>query len=232
MAGGLLYTSFQFGAALGLSAVTAVNITATDGGVTGGAPRRVPGGPGRPLAAALIAAAVSASGLRTRRARADSAPVGGRPPGSGPDRAHGSGGTAAGTTGGPCPRRARRTAGGGRPATGVCCQSPAVCRPRRAFRSTPTLPVRQSPVLDLRHWPLYGLRLRTPRLELRLPGPELLDEPALMGARLPGVRREVETGSRLGLPHQGRGFGTEMRAAALHLALSPSWARGTPSPRP
>ncbi|NEE25752.1 MFS transporter, partial [Streptomyces sp. SID7982] len=31
VAGGLLYTSFQFGAALGLSAVTAVNISATDG---------------------------------------------------------------------------------------------------------------------------------------------------------------------------------------------------------
>lgn len=26
------------------------------------------------------------------------------------------------------------------------------------------------------HWPLYGLRLRTPRLELRLPELELLDD--------------------------------------------------------
>ncbi|WP_097945842.1 hypothetical protein [Streptomyces sp. ms115] len=36
--------------------------------------------------------------------------------------------------------------------------------------------------MDLRHWPLYGLRLRTPRLELRLPGPELLDELASVAA--------------------------------------------------
>ncbi|MEU6614865.1 GNAT family N-acetyltransferase [Streptomyces parvus] len=142
--------------------------------------------------------------------------------------------------------------------------------------------------MDLRHWPLYGLRLRTPRLELRLPGPELLDELASVAAngvhdpdRMPfsvawtdgtpdevartvfqhllgtvagwpvrdwtlslavlhegevvgrqdlmgrdfGVRREAETGSWLGLPHQGRGFGTEMRAAALHLAFAGLGAR-------
>lgn len=136
---------------------------------------------------------------------------------------------------------------------------------------------------DLRHWPLYGLRLRTPRLELRLPGLGLMDELAsvaahgvhdpdrmpfnvpwtdgtpdevgravlqhllgtvadwsvqdwtlslavlhegkvigrqdLMGRRF-GVRRQAETGSWLGLPYQGRGFGTEMRAAALHLAFA------------
>lgn len=35
---------------------------------------------------------------------------------------------------------------------------------------------------DLRHWPLYGLRLRTPRLELRLPGLGLLDELASVAA--------------------------------------------------
>ncbi|MGW6579490.1 GNAT family N-acetyltransferase [Streptomyces globisporus] len=142
--------------------------------------------------------------------------------------------------------------------------------------------------MDLRHWPLYGLRLRTPRLELRLPGLELLDELASAAAhgvhdpdRMPfsvawtdgkpdevaravfqhvlgtvagwsvqdwtlslavlhegevvgrqdlmgrdfGVRRQVETGSWLGLPHQGRGLGTEMRAAALHLAFAGLGAR-------
>ncbi|MFJ8250230.1 GNAT family N-acetyltransferase [Streptomyces sp. NPDC094466] len=138
------------------------------------------------------------------------------------------------------------------------------------------------------HWPLYGLRLRTPRLELRLPGLGLLDELSsvaahgvhdpdrmpfsvpwtdgtpdevgravfqhllgtvagwsaqdwtlglavlhegkvigrqdLMGRRF-GVRREAETGSWLGLPHQGQGFGTEMRAAVLHLAFAGLGAR-------
>ena len=34
-----------------------------------------------------------------------------------------------------------------------------------------------------------------------------------------GVLREVVTGSWLGLAHQGRGIGTEMRAAVLHLAF-------------
>ncbi|MFF7494018.1 GNAT family N-acetyltransferase [Streptomyces rubiginosohelvolus] len=142
--------------------------------------------------------------------------------------------------------------------------------------------------MDLRHWPLYGLRRRTPRLELRLPGPELLDELASVAARgvhdpdrMPfsvawtdgkpdevaravfqhvlgtvagwsvrdwtlslavlhegevvgrqdlmggdfGVRRQVETGSWLGLAHQGQGLGTEMRAAALHLAFAGLGAR-------
>ncbi|MFJ1802771.1 GNAT family N-acetyltransferase [Streptomyces sp. NPDC088180] len=138
------------------------------------------------------------------------------------------------------------------------------------------------------HWPLYGLRLRTPRLELRLPGLGLLDELSsvaahgvhgpdrmpfsvpwtdgtpdevgraafqhllgtvagwsaqdwtlglavlhegkvigrqdLMGRRF-GVRREAETGSWLGLPYQGQGFGTEMRAAVLHLAFAGLGAR-------
>ncbi|MFE8973509.1 MULTISPECIES: GNAT family N-acetyltransferase [Streptomyces] len=139
-----------------------------------------------------------------------------------------------------------------------------------------------------RHWPLHGLRIRTPRLELRLPDEALLDELASVGAggvhapdRMPfivpwtdgepdevgratyqhvlgtiagwtekdwhlslavlhegevvgrqdvmgrefGVRREVMTGSWLGLPHQGRGIGTEMRAAALHLAFEGLGAR-------
>ncbi|WP_326662014.1 GNAT family N-acetyltransferase [Streptomyces sp. NBC_00385] len=132
-------------------------------------------------------------------------------------------------------------------------------------------------------WPLYGLRIRTPRLELRLPTLELLDElasvatdgvhapdampftvpwtdcpPAERGravfqhvlgtvanwsdgewvlslavvheGRVVGrqdltaknfaVTGEVSTGSWLGLAHQGRGIGTEMRAAVLHLAFA------------
>ncbi|WLQ42973.1 GNAT family protein [Streptomyces laculatispora] len=138
------------------------------------------------------------------------------------------------------------------------------------------------------HWPLYGLRVRTPRLELRLPDLELLDElasvaadgvhapdtmpftvpwsdgpPAERGravfrhvlstianwadddwalslavlhegrvvgrqdvmARHFAVTGVVETGSWLGLAHQGRGIGTEMRAAALHLAFAGLGAR-------
>src|SRR3954468_24128716 len=44
------------------------------------------------------------------------------------------------------------------------------------------------------------------------------------------VRREVATGSWLGRAHQGRGIGTEMRAAVLHLAfaeLDAQWAATT-----
>ncbi|WP_062216368.1 GNAT family N-acetyltransferase [Streptomyces sp. NBRC 109706] len=134
----------------------------------------------------------------------------------------------------------------------------------------------------LDHWPLAGLRLRTPRLELRLPDPEELaglaelaadgvhdpsvmpfnvpwtDTPvaeqprsviqynwsrwaafspeswelgfsvfedgrqvgqqALGGERFP-VLRQASSGSWLGLAHQGRGLGTEMRAAVLELAF-------------
>ncbi|TDC68206.1 GNAT family N-acetyltransferase [Streptomyces hainanensis] len=133
------------------------------------------------------------------------------------------------------------------------------------------------------HWPLAGLRLTTPRLELRLPDPEELAElgalaaggihppeempflfpwtdlpPAerarsvlqhhwrTLGAWTPGdwsllltvfhegrpvglqdvggkdfaVLREVSTGSWLGRAHQGRGIGTEMRHAVLHLAFA------------
>ncbi|MBT2213269.1 MULTISPECIES: GNAT family N-acetyltransferase [Actinomadura] len=137
--------------------------------------------------------------------------------------------------------------------------------------------------MSVTHWPLYGLRLRTPRLELRLPDLEELDalaglaaggvhDPADMpflvpwtdlppeerarsvmryhwrvlaewepdawelsltvfadgevigsqgiSARAFRVVREVGTGSWLGLRHQGRGYGTEMRAAVLHLAFA------------
>jgi RimJ/RimL family protein N-acetyltransferase len=132
-------------------------------------------------------------------------------------------------------------------------------------------------------FPLYGLVLRTPRLELRLPSLEQLaalgelagegvHDPAVMPFAVPwtdlspGVRarsvlqhhwgrmseltparwtlgfavlagdepvglqdvggvdfavtREVHTGSWLGRRHHGRGIGTEMRAAVLHLGFA------------
>ncbi len=131
-------------------------------------------------------------------------------------------------------------------------------------------------------WPLFDLRLRTPRLELRLPTDDDLVElmalarrglhepdqtpflvpwdempsPAFerqfllywwrtragwtprdwvlglavvsdgrpigvqdVTAREFGQRRSVQTGSWLGREHQGRGYGTEMRAAVLWLAF-------------
>ncbi|MFF2778181.1 MFS transporter [Streptomyces sp. NPDC058052] len=75
VAGGLLYTSFQFGAALGLSAVTAVGVAATDGT----SPAELLDGHRAalvvPLAAALIAAAVSAFGLRGRSGAAGPEPA-------------------------------------------------------------------------------------------------------------------------------------------------------------
>ncbi|MGP3967950.1 GNAT family N-acetyltransferase [Streptomyces sp. 6N223] len=133
------------------------------------------------------------------------------------------------------------------------------------------------------HWPLLGLRLTTPRLELRLPSPDELAEQADLAAdgvhdpaRMPflvpwtdlppkerarsvvlhhwrslgawtpeswslplavfaegrvvghqslsardfAVLRQVGSGSWLGRRHQGRGLGTEMRAAVLHLAFA------------
>ncbi|MFB4276995.1 MULTISPECIES: GNAT family N-acetyltransferase [unclassified Nonomuraea] len=135
----------------------------------------------------------------------------------------------------------------------------------------------------MRHLPVLDLRLTTPRLELRLPTLDDLDELAdralegvhdpermpfgvpwtdVPAAQLPGdviryqlgviarwraeqwccnfvvvhegrvigaqdlsahqfaVTREVHTGSWLGRAHQGKGLGTEMRAAVLHLAFA------------
>ncbi|MGX1954419.1 MFS transporter [Streptomyces sp. CB02115] len=77
VAGGLLYTSFQFGAALGLSAVTAVNIAATDGTSSADLLDGYRAALVVPLAAALTAAAVSAFGLRARRAAATGGPSSG-----------------------------------------------------------------------------------------------------------------------------------------------------------
>jgi RimJ/RimL family protein N-acetyltransferase len=133
------------------------------------------------------------------------------------------------------------------------------------------------------HWPLLGLRLTTPRLELRLPSDDELADQADLAAegihdpdrmpflhpwtdlppaerarsvvqhhwrcrgtwspdawslalavfadgRVVGIQsinahdfallRQVDTGSWLGLRHHGRGIGTEMRAAVLHLAFA------------
>ncbi|QDL75721.1 N-acetyltransferase [Streptomyces malaysiensis subsp. malaysiensis] len=139
---------------------------------------------------------------------------------------------------------------------------------------------------------MYGLRLRTPRLELRLPDIPQLDElaaaaadgvhdPAEMPFSNPwtdappeergrssfqhvlrtiaewrpeqwtlslavlhegtvigrqdllatdfAVTREAETGSWLGAAHQGKGLGTEMRAAVAHLAFEGLGARSVTS---
>ncbi|MFJ8623373.1 GNAT family N-acetyltransferase [Kitasatospora sp. NPDC093550] len=138
------------------------------------------------------------------------------------------------------------------------------------------------------HWPLAGLRVASPRLELRLPTEGELAQVAGLAARgvhpprerpfltpwgeLPpaerarhvlqmhwrslgrwtardwtlslaafhegravgvqvvraeefGIRREFSSGSWLGLEHQGRGLGTEMRAAVLHLLFDGLGAR-------
>ncbi|MFB7608903.1 MFS transporter [Streptomyces gardneri] len=66
VAGGLLYTSFQFGAALGLSSVAAVNIAATDGTSPAALLDGYRAALVVPLVAALVAAVISAFGLRGR----------------------------------------------------------------------------------------------------------------------------------------------------------------------
>ncbi|GAB2913812.1 MFS transporter [Streptomyces mayteni] len=70
LAGGLLYTSFQFGAALGLSAVTAVNVAATG---DEGSPAALLDGYRAallvPLVCALLATGLAAVGTVTRRRR-------------------------------------------------------------------------------------------------------------------------------------------------------------------
>ncbi|WP_328911286.1 MFS transporter [Streptomyces sp. NBC_00234] len=67
LAGGLLYTAFQFGAALGLSAVTAVSVAATHAETPAALLDGYRAGLLVPFVAAILAAAVSAFGLRTRR---------------------------------------------------------------------------------------------------------------------------------------------------------------------
>lgn len=67
LAGGLLYTAFQFGAALGLSAVTAVSVAATHGESPAALLDGYRAGLLVPFAAAVLATVVSAFGLRSRR---------------------------------------------------------------------------------------------------------------------------------------------------------------------
>ncbi|MEU6673122.1 MFS transporter [Streptomyces sp. NPDC046925] len=67
LAGGLLYTAFQFGAALGLSAASAVNVWATASSSPADLLDGYRAALWVPLAAALLAAGISAVGLRSRR---------------------------------------------------------------------------------------------------------------------------------------------------------------------
>ncbi|MEU3523082.1 MFS transporter [Streptomyces sp. NPDC038707] len=76
VAGGLLYTAFQFGAALGLSAVTAVAAHAGAGRLAG-----YRAGLLVPFAAVLVAVAVSVLGTRTRRATVSAGEPEGEPTG-------------------------------------------------------------------------------------------------------------------------------------------------------
>ncbi|WP_409239185.1 MFS transporter [Streptomyces sp. PA5.6] len=67
VAGALLYTSFQFGAALGLSAVTAVNVAATKSSSASDLLDGYRAALWVPVAAVLLAALISAFGLRTTK---------------------------------------------------------------------------------------------------------------------------------------------------------------------
>ncbi|MYZ33672.1 MULTISPECIES: MFS transporter [unclassified Streptomyces] len=71
VAGGLLYTSFQFGAALGLSSVAAVNIAATNGSSPAAQLDGYRAALVVPLIAALAATLISVSGLFARGSRAN-----------------------------------------------------------------------------------------------------------------------------------------------------------------
>ncbi|MDX3853464.1 MFS transporter [Streptomyces sp. AK02-01A] len=70
LAGGLLYTSFQFGAALGLSTVTAVNVAATDSDAPAALLDGYHAALVVPLAAALLALLVSVLGPRSPKGTA------------------------------------------------------------------------------------------------------------------------------------------------------------------
>ncbi|MEV8017604.1 MFS transporter [Streptomyces sp. NPDC086554] len=69
LAGGLLYTSFQFGAALGLSTVTAVNVAATASSAPADLLTGYRAALWVPFAAVLLAALIAAFGLRSRAGR-------------------------------------------------------------------------------------------------------------------------------------------------------------------
>ncbi|MEV5664983.1 MFS transporter [Streptomyces flaveolus] len=76
LAGGLLYTAFQFGAALGLSAATAVSVAATRTQTPEALLAGYRAGLLVPFAAAVIAAVVSAFGLRSQQGGMASTPPG------------------------------------------------------------------------------------------------------------------------------------------------------------
>jgi RimJ/RimL family protein N-acetyltransferase len=160
----------------------------------------------------------------------------------------------------------------------------------RIIQSLGTLELGDTRRMLVEHWPLFRLRVTTPRVELRYPtdddaatlaevGAAGVHDPAVMPFQVPwtdlapprlqretlqylwrtraswapdhwdlpmavvvddtivGVQgvhahdfptlRAVETGSWLGASYQGKGLGTEMRAAILHLAfrgLGAHWA--------
>ncbi|WP_066948808.1 MFS transporter [Streptomyces lushanensis] len=77
VAGGLLYTSFQFGAALGLSSVAAVDIAATDGSSPAAQLDGYRAALAVPLIAALAATLISVPGLRARATAPEGRPSGG-----------------------------------------------------------------------------------------------------------------------------------------------------------
>ncbi|MFG3343112.1 MFS transporter [Glycomyces sp. NPDC048151] len=74
LAGGLLYTSFQFGAALGLAGVAAVNVAATASGEPGALLDGYRAAFLVPLAAAVIAVVIGAFNLRGKAAAAQREP--------------------------------------------------------------------------------------------------------------------------------------------------------------
>lgn len=76
LAGGLLYTSFQFGAALGLSSASAVIVAATDGSSTEARLDGFHAAFAVPLAAALAGAVITAFGLRAGKATGAALPDG------------------------------------------------------------------------------------------------------------------------------------------------------------
>ncbi|MEU1435989.1 MFS transporter [Streptomyces sp. NPDC005775] len=79
LAGGLLYTAFQFGAALGLSAVTTVSVAATHGETPAALLDGYRAGLLVPFVAAVLAVVISAFGLSARRNAAPAATKGTAP---------------------------------------------------------------------------------------------------------------------------------------------------------
>lgn len=80
LAGGLLYTSFQFGAALGLSAAATVNVAATASDSPGALLDGYRAALWVPLVAALLATLISGLGLRSRRPAGAQVIVASEPP--------------------------------------------------------------------------------------------------------------------------------------------------------